>query len=197
MKTRNSKPETRNERFLIRSGSLADYRPLAHLHYRPTSPAVATRVLVLEPDPASRRTQAASRHAPLAVLVETMPTLSSRLRDRATGSRYHGNPGLLNRDIRRITRLVVHPMYQGMGLAVALIRHALNTATTPLTEALALSGWQRSYFQHAGMAALFPDRADQPVYYIHDNSELKGSGFGVQAGVPRSEFRVDCRGEAR
>ena len=125
----------------------------------------------------------------IAVLVETMPTLSSRLRDVATNFRFHKNPRILNKEVRRIARLVVHPEHQGLGLGVALVRHALATATTPITEAFALSGWHRSFFEYAGMRPYFPaDRPDAPVYFIHEKTE--GSGFGIQGSVPSPKLRI-------
>lgn len=59
---------------------------------------------------------------------------------------------LLNSEVRCISRVVVHPQWRGLGLAVKLVRHALETMTTPYTEALAAMGRVHPFFKLAGMA---------------------------------------------
>lgn len=93
------------------------------------------------------------------VLVESMPLLRCRQRDAALGGRY-GSIGcarqrakLINAELRCISRVVVHPQFRGLGLAVRLVKHALATATTPLTEALAAMGRVHPFFEKAGMTA--------------------------------------------
>jgi len=50
-----------------------------------------------------------------------------------------------------ISRVVVHPIYRGCGLAVRLVRHALRTARTSRIEALAVMGAIHPFFELAGM----------------------------------------------
>lgn len=100
-----------------------------------------------------------SESHPVAVLVESYPSLSCVLRNHATGGRYTGWSDrraagrLLNAEVRCISRVVVHPQWRGLGLAVRLVRHALATATTPYTEALASMGRVHPFFERAGMTA--------------------------------------------
>jgi GNAT superfamily N-acetyltransferase len=150
----------------IRDGSVADYQALAEYHYRARRPATASRVLVLaDPRPGviDRFTRPHPApppvDRPVAVLVESLPALSCAARDLALHHRY-GPPvtprqrgDMLNREARTISRVVVHPTYRGMGLAVRLVRHALATATTPFTEALAAMGRVHPFFTKAGMTA--------------------------------------------
>lgn len=150
---------------VLRRGSLKDYARLEGHHYRAHRPATATRVLVLEdprPTPARRFLGRSTDLAPnevVAVLVESLPSLSCRMRDHATDDRYAGirsprqRAAVLNAELRCISRVVVHPAWRGTGLAVRLVRHALHTATTPLTEALAAMGHVHPFFARAGMTA--------------------------------------------
>lgn len=154
----------------MRTGSLRDYAVLAAFHYLRHAPVTATRVLTLvdpTPDVAERwRAMRGERRAHdacpgrvVAVLVESLPALSCRLRDVATGGRYAGWSDrraagrLLNAEVRCISRVVVHPQWRGLGLAVALVGEALATMTTVYTEALAAMGRVHPLFARAGMVA--------------------------------------------
>ena len=95
----------------------------------------------------------------VAVLVESLPSLSCRMRDWATHDRYGGHlpprprAMLLNAELRCISRVVVDPRWRGLGLAVRLVRDALASPTTPLTEAIAAMGRVNPFFERAGMTA--------------------------------------------
>ena len=95
----------------------------------------------------------------VAVLVESQPSLSCRMREWALGRRYGSlqrsrqRAALLNAELRCISRVVVSPQWRGLGLAVRLVRAALDTATTPYTEAIAAMGRVHPFFEKAGMTA--------------------------------------------
>ncbi len=163
------------ERLRLRIGTRQDYDALAEHHYRARQPATVTRVLVLEDTEPTVASRFAGLNEPrglggtprgvdgvgwvVAVLVESLPSLSCRMRDYALRDRYgtHLSPGeralLLNAEVRCISRVVVDPRWRGSGLAVRLVRHALRTATTPVTEALAAMGRVHPFFERAGMTA--------------------------------------------
>lgn len=143
----------------IRPGGRADYLALKHHHYRPGNPVTMTRIFAIDdnsPTPADRFLRRAPMPRPIAVLVESFPTLACRLRDIALSGRYaHLPPGprsvLLNDEMRCISRVIVDPRWRGLGLAVRLVRHALATATTRYTEALAVMGRISPFSERAGM----------------------------------------------
>ncbi|MEM9251267.1 MAG: hypothetical protein AAGB29_02860 [Planctomycetota bacterium] len=151
----------------IKTGTPDDYAQLAEHHYRARRPATISRVLVVRddtPTATDRFLCRASAERPIAVLVESLPTLSCAARDAALNHRY-GPPlsqaqrgDLVNRELRCISRVVVHPIFRGVGLAVRLVRHALATAQTPFTEAIAAMGRVHPFFERAGMT-----RYDRPV----------------------------------
>ncbi len=95
----------------------------------------------------------------VAVLVESLPSLGCAMRGYALRERYGSHlPArsralLLNEEVRCISRVVVDPRWRGLGLAVRLVRHALATATTRYTEALAAMGHVNPFFERAGMTA--------------------------------------------
>src|SRR5690606_4340339 len=101
------------------------------------------------------------------VLVRSLPRLDGSLRDVATGGRYRGlrpheRAAMLNREMRVISRVVIDPRYRGLGLAVRLVRHALDHAETPYTEALAAMGRVNPFFERAGMT-----RYERPHHPAH------------------------------
>lgn len=177
----------------LRTGTAADYAALAGHHYRSARPATMMRILTLhDPTPTvadrfqrgPRRTQPTGRS--VAVLVESLPALSCKLRDAALPGRYAAlaprqRARLLNAEVRCISRVIVDPRYRGLGLAVRLVRHALATATTPYTEALAVMGAASPFFEKAGMAAYHrpPHAYDERL-----TAALGVCGFSADALAP-------------
>jgi len=154
-------------RWPIVRGSLADYHALGRFHYLGGPPAAHKRVYVIRRPRGPGSWAALAPHAaePAAVLVVSPPLATVRGRNRATAGRYAGPDraaalALLNREVECISRVVVHPVYRGCGLAVRLVRHALATARAPLVEALAAMGAVHPFFELAGMTphAVGPDR---------------------------------------
>jgi len=151
----------------LRAGSTADYSALSEFHYLRHAPVTATRVLALvdtAPDVLTRwarlrgeQEEEIASDRVVAVLVESLPALSCALRDEALGGRYRGwsdrgaMARLLNAEVRCISRVVVHPQWRGLGLAVRLVGEAMATMTTPYLEALASMGRVHPFFARAGM----------------------------------------------
>lgn len=143
----------------ILPGTRSDYLALKAHHYRPGHPMTMTRILAIRDDTPTATDRFLARPTtaqPIAVLVESLPALSCWLRDEALDGRYgHLRPKprsqLLNEEIRCISRVIVDPRCRGMGLAVRLVKHALATATTRYTEALAIMGRVSPFFDRAGM----------------------------------------------
>ncbi len=152
-------------------GGWRDYQSLAAHHYKAQRPATATRVLVLrhgQPGVVQRFRRMIDggemltedpQTTTVAVLVESLPSLSCRMRDAALNDRYGSmadvwqRAQVLNEEVRCISRVVVHPQWRGLGLAVRLVREALQSATTIYTEALAAMGRVNPFFTKAGMTA--------------------------------------------
>lgn len=142
------------------AGSVTDYHALAAYHYRADRPASFQRIYALRydrPGPAKRLPGKADEQQTAAVLVLSHPVLACRLREQALGRRYakiacrKQRAMLINNEVRTISRVIVHPQWRGLGLAVQLVRYALDHAETPVTEALAAMGHIHPFFQKAGM----------------------------------------------
>ena len=171
------------EMLTLRTGDRRDYSQLAGHHYRAARPATFMRVLVLEhdqPTVVGRYLNRRSDRQTIGVLVESLPSLACRLREEATGNRYRSIADLrmrakaLNKEIRCISRVVIHPQWRGLGLAVRLVKAALSSATTPLTEAIAAMGHVNPFFEHAGMAAYHAAQGEADARLI---AALEVTGF--------------------
>ncbi|MFN7022166.1 MAG: hypothetical protein ACK4WH_12685 [Phycisphaerales bacterium] len=126
----------------IVEGTTADYRALAHHHYRATPPATVCRVL--------RALEADERTA--GVLVVSRPALNGPWRQAAWPGEYPARGARrLNEQVRVISRVVVDPRSRGRGVAVAMVRAYLDSPLTVRTEALAAMGRSCGFFERAGM----------------------------------------------
>ena len=120
-------------------------RGLLELHYAGGAPARVARVLAAEID------------GELAgALAVSYPTLNASWRESAWPGRFGGPDKReaahrLNREVRRISRVVVLPRHRGRGIATALVRAYLRSALTARTEAVAAFGSTSACFQRAGM----------------------------------------------
>jgi ABC-type ATPase with predicted acetyltransferase domain len=177
----------------IERGSIADYRHLAQFHYVAGEPAAHKRVWVI------RRLDSpwggidgdsvlGPTVSPAAVLVVSPPVGLCRGRNAALPGRYTGRrmrPALerLNREIECISRVVVHPIFRGLGLAVALVRHALATAETPMVESLAAMGEIHPLFEKAGMYSFGAfDGSRRYVYFLGQRMPY---AVGLPHALPR------------
>ena len=144
-----------NWRGRITRGTIRDYDGLSGFHYLSGRPATHKRVYVVRA-PGGAVAWGGAELA--AVLVVSPPLANVRGRNVATGGRYCGPDrtaamALLNAEVECISRVVVHPVFRGCGLAVRLVRHAIATRQTPLVEALAATGAVHPFFEKAGMTA--------------------------------------------
>jgi GNAT superfamily N-acetyltransferase len=136
-------------------GTVGDYRALAGFHYRAGRPGVITRVFAARY--CGPGLPAQERGGMLAgVVVESLPALACVLRQRALPGVFDVrerslNAAKLNRDMRTISRVIVHPIFRSTGVAVQLVRHVLAHAQTPYVEALAAMGRMNPFFKRAGM----------------------------------------------
>jgi ABC-type lipoprotein export system ATPase subunit len=135
----------------IGAGSPADVRALSRHHYRAGRVASPCRVL--------RATGEGGRL--LGVLVATHPTLNGAWRDWIWPGRYSAGDkparaARLNRELRRISRVIVDPRDRGRGVATRLVRAYLDDAPTPATEAVSAMGRLSPFWVSAGMTAYDP-----------------------------------------
>ncbi len=154
----------------IEHGDNGDYQQLASFHYKSGRPGAVTavyRMVRRAPTVAGRFVGRPDQTTIVGVLIRSLPSLGCQLRDRATCNRYRGMgvlaaAAMVNREFRTISRVVIHPQWRGLGLAVRMVQHALRDPETAYTEALAAMGRVHPFFERAGMIRY--DRPPRPEH---------------------------------
>ncbi|MFH0980988.1 MAG: hypothetical protein V2A79_05565 [Planctomycetota bacterium] len=128
---------------VIERGGKRDYHAFAAMHYRATDElGFVDKVFVLREKARGER---------LGIVVYSYGPLELALRNQATGKRFCRNPALLNRELRILRRLVIHPDVRGCGLGHRLVRKTLPLVGTRYVECLATMGEVNPVFERAGM----------------------------------------------
>lgn len=154
----------------IRIGSVDDYRQLARFHYAPTAPASYALTLALDYLPTSQRRQL------IAVGVLSYPPLSCHIRRQALHLGCVPEPlrwAYLNRHLRTISRVIVHPQFRGLGLATLVVRRLLALSPTRYTEAISRLASHHPLFVRAGMPCLDSGSLGSPAYYLLDRQRVR------------------------
>jgi len=127
----------------IEAGNKHDYDEFAAMHYRKTDElGFVDKVFVI-------RDKAAGDA--LGIVVYAHGPLELRLRNEATGGRFSRNASRLNRELRILRRLVVHPDVRGCGVGHYLVERTLPLVGTRYVECLAAMGEFNPVFEKAGM----------------------------------------------
>lgn len=138
-------------RYRIARGALRDYAPFAQMHYRKRDNlGFIDRVFVL---------REGTQGLMVGIVVYGRPSLELALRNAATGGRFVRDAGRLNREMRVLKRLVIHPDLRGCGLGRHLVERTLPLAGTRFVECLAAMGEVHPVFDKAGMRRIGPVRA--------------------------------------
>ena len=168
----------------LKAGTMDDYKRLASFHYKSGRPGAVTSVYILvhrAPSIAGRFLHRPDQTMVVGVLLRCLPHLACQLRDQATGFRYRNlshraSALMINREFRTIARVIIHPQWRGLGLAVRLVKHALSEPETIYTEALAAMGRVHPFFERSGMI-----RYDRPARPEHVRLEEALYRLGIDS----------------
>ncbi|HTL31237.1 MAG TPA: GNAT family N-acetyltransferase [Tepidisphaeraceae bacterium] len=167
-----SLPDFLPGKFSLLRGLPRDYAKFEAFHYRPKRPATWADVWLVRyiPFPIDGSPSFdTSRDVAIGVL--SYPTAVSRGRQKyflQQGWPYKRQIHFANRNLRAISRIVVHPQFRGLGLSTHLVRKLIESCPTRYVEASAMMGRAHPFFARAGMRSVAPDHPDHPVYYIFD-----------------------------
>lgn len=157
-----------------------DYESFAPMHYRGTRElGFVSKVFALR----ERRTD-----LPVGVVVYSHGARELALRNQATDERFTRNLAKLNRELRVLRRLVMHPDLRGCGFGHRLVRKTLPLVGVPYVECLAAMGAVNPVFEKAGMKRIGECEAPRQQRRIAQ----KLAALGVDPFGPRFESQV-CR----
>lgn len=143
---RPGKPLSMRRRMRIHPGTKRDYNAFASMHYRASDElGFVDKVFVMREGDDGQ---------PVGIVVYSHPPLELSLRNRATGGRFSQNPKRLNRSLRILRRLVIHPDLRGCGLGHHLVKKTLPQVGTEFVECLAAMGEFNPVFEKAGMTRI-------------------------------------------
>ena len=150
------------ENLQIMPGCLDDYKRLARYHYCGGHTGPASAIFVL------RR---AGCEMPVGVIVYSNAPAVLELRNIATAHIFAGldrstQLELINKNIRRISRVIIEPRFRGLGLAGRLVRETMPLLNVPIVEAVAVMGWINPFFEKAGMKAYKTQISAASVQFI-------------------------------
>lgn len=135
-------------RMLIEPGSVRDYQHFRAMHYRSRDGlGFVDKVFLLRESAAGQ---------PLGILVFAHAPLELAMRNLATGGRFIRNIRRLNRELRILRRLVMHPDIRGCGLGHWFVRNTLPQVGVRFVECLAAMGEVNPVFERAGMTRVGP-----------------------------------------
>jgi ABC-type transport system involved in cytochrome c biogenesis ATPase subunit/GNAT superfamily N-acetyltransferase len=135
----------------IEKGSIEDYGRLARFHYRSGSENESTSLKVRD------CYRLLYDDDLIGVIVYSYAHLNLKPRNMVFGERYVYTPGdlnkarLVNEEIARISRVVVHPKFRGIGLGAFLVRETLPRVNVKVVEVLAAMAKFNPFFEKAGM----------------------------------------------
>jgi hypothetical protein len=139
----------------IVAGCIDDYKQLAHYHYRDNRVGPFTNIFSIK---SCTRLPGLLINEPVGVIVYSMPTPGSQLRNAATNEFFAGfdrktRLALINKNIHCISRVIIEPRFRGLGLATRLVRQTMPKVNMPIIEALAVMGAVNPFLEKAGMKA--------------------------------------------
>jgi ABC-type lipoprotein export system ATPase subunit/GNAT superfamily N-acetyltransferase len=130
-------------RLRIERGTVRDYANFSSMHYRQRNQlGYVSRVYVMREGVGGD---------PLGIVVYGHPIIGLALRNKATGGRYICQVKRLNREVRVLKRLVIHPDVRGCGLGHWLVNRTLPMVGVRFVECLATMGVVNPVFEKAGM----------------------------------------------
>jgi len=137
----------------IKKGSFDDYKKLSRFHYRSKSEESESLWL-------KDCYKLLCNDELIGVIVYSRSYLNLKPRNMVFGERYVYTPGdllrarLVNEEIARISRVIIHPKFRGIGLGAFLVRKTMPKVNAKVIEVLAVMAKYNPFFEKSGMVRL-------------------------------------------
>ena len=135
----------------LEEASFEDYEKLKRFHYRSTNEKEKNRLRM------RNCYKLVYGNNLIGVIVYSNSYLNLKPRNMIFGERYLFTPGdlhrarLINDEIARISRVIIHPKFRGIGLGEFLVKQTLPLANAKVVEVLAVMARYNPFFERAGM----------------------------------------------
>ena len=163
----------------VEEGNFEDYEKLKRFHYRSTNEKENTNLRM------RNCFKLIYGNNLIGVIVYSNSYLNLKPRNIVFGDRYLFTPGdlhrarLINDEIARISRVIIHPKFRGIGLGEFLVKQTLPLANAKVVEVLAVMAKYNPFFERAGMVKVDYKR-DETAIDKKINSFLKEHNFESQ-----------------
>ena len=146
LRPRRVRPTSALHKLVVERGSVRHYHQFSDMHYRHRDGlGFVDKVFLL---------RESTRGEPLGIIVFAHAPLELSLRNRATNSRFVRNARRLNKELRILRRLVMHPDIRGCGLGHHFVEKTLPQVGVRFVECLAAMGSVNPVFERAGMSRI-------------------------------------------
>ncbi|MHC4575024.1 MAG: hypothetical protein ACYS76_12980 [Planctomycetota bacterium] len=173
-------------------GSLEDYKRLSHFHYRDSRPGGFTKIFAIRP---AKTIAGVFGTKTVGVITYRMPSPEVELRRVALSGIFTGldtstQVGLVNKNVRCISRVIIEPRFRGLGLARRLVRETMPEMGVPIIEAMAVMGRVNPFLERAGMT---PYAGKTPVRCVQliEAFSLVGIEEEMFIDPPKVQERLD------
>ena len=135
----------------VEKGNLEDYEKLKRFHYRSKDEKESSSLRMKDCYKLLHRGEL------IGVIVYLHSYLNLKPRNMVFGDRYVYTSGdlrkarLINEEIARISRVVIHPKFRGIGLGAFLVKETLLKVNAKVVEVLAVMARYNPFFEKAGM----------------------------------------------
>jgi ABC-type transport system involved in cytochrome c biogenesis ATPase subunit/N-acetylglutamate synthase-like GNAT family acetyltransferase len=135
----------------VEKGSVEDYERLSRFHYRSKGQGESEGLRLKDCYKLLMDDEL------VGVIVYSHSYLDLKPRNMVFGDRYTFTPGdlskarLINEEIARVSRVVIHPKFRGIGLGAFLVRETLSEVNAKVVEVLAIMAKYNPFFEKAGM----------------------------------------------
>ena len=144
---------------IIEDGTIEDYKKLSIFHYRSSGLRAPVAIFSMK-----RKTDV------VGVIVYSMPTTGCQMRKCWASNLYGmGKKAMLtviNKNVRRISRVIIEPRFRQLGLASKLVAETMPKLNMPLIESMAIMGKINPFFEKAGMTGFTKPTACHVIQMI-------------------------------
>jgi ABC-type transport system involved in cytochrome c biogenesis ATPase subunit/N-acetylglutamate synthase-like GNAT family acetyltransferase len=152
-----------NRDVCVKKAEIEDYEKLSRFHYRSRDDEEAESLRIKD------CYKLLFNDELIGVIVYSHSYLNLKPRNMVFGERYVYTPGdfhkarLINEEIARISRVVIHPKFRGIGLGSFLVKETLPRVEAKVVEALAVMARYNPFFEKAGMIKVDYEREESSV----------------------------------